>query len=39
VEEAVEDRGGERFVTERVGPFADGLVAGDDRGAAGVAAV
>ena len=39
VEEAVEDRGGERFVAEGVGPFADGLVARDDRRAAGVAAV
>src|SRR5687768_7625560 len=39
VEEAVEDRGGEGFVAEGLGPFGDGLVAGDDRGAAGVAAV
>ena len=39
VEEAVEDRGGEGFVAEGVGPFGDGLVGGDDRRAAGVAAV
>jgi len=39
VEEAVEDRGGERLVAEGVGPFADGLVGGDDRRAARVAAV
>lgn len=30
VEEAVEDGGGERFVAEGVGPFADGLAGGDD---------
>src|SRR3954452_14550590 len=39
VEKAVEDGGGEGFVAEGVGPFGDGLVAGDDRRAAGVAAV
>src|SRR4051812_44362204 len=38
VEQAIEDGGGEGFVAERVGPFGDGLVGGDDRGAAGVAA-
>ena len=39
VEEPVEDGGGERFVAEGVGPFGDGLVGGDDRRAARVAAV
>jgi hypothetical protein len=39
VQEAVEDRGGEGFVAEGVGPLADGLVACDDRRAARVAAV
>jgi hypothetical protein len=39
VEEPVEDRGGEGFVAEGVGPGADGLVGGDDRRCAGVAAV
>jgi hypothetical protein len=39
VEEAVEDRRGECFVAEGVGPFGDGLVGRDDRRAAGVAAV
>src|SRR5215218_966538 len=39
VQEAVEERGGQGFVAEGVGPFADGLVAGDDCRAARVAAV
>jgi hypothetical protein len=39
VEQAVEDRGGEGFVAEGVRPFGDGLVAGDDRRSACVAAV
>src|SRR3954453_16539959 len=39
VEEPVEDRGGERFVAEGVGPLADGLVGRDDRRPARVAAV
>ena len=34
IEEAVDDGGGEHFVAERVGPFGDRLVSGDDRRAA-----
>ena len=39
MQQAVDDRGGEDFVAEGVGPFGDRLVAGDDRGDAGVATV
>src|SRR5215216_6344776 len=39
VEEAVEDRGGEHFVAEELGPLGGRLVRGDDRRAARVAAL
>ena len=38
VEEPVEDGGGEDVVAEDVAPFGEGFVAGDDHGAAFVAA-